>query len=397
MAKEKAWYEKLADGASEVYSYFNPVGVAEHIVDWGKDLFGGDGPDTSGMNAAAVQNSKNAADQLEWMKRIYEESAPQRADAIARANAVSDAQLASMRQNDSIAKDYWDYQKNTYRPLEQGIVDAANNYDTEGRRNEAAQKAAAGVEMSLANVQQQQRQNLERRGINPASGAALALANQQGLEKAKLLAGAQNNARQGIELQGYARRMDAANMGRGLASNQATSAGLALNAGNAAAANGQIGGNVTAQGAQMMNSGYQGAQQGYNSAANIYGNIGALQNQFYNNQTNRFSAFMGAGEDAGKAYAALSDKNTKKNIKPVSGKKSLAALSDMRVSNWDYKKGEGDGGNHTGPMAQDVRSKLGEDTAPGGKVIDMISMAGHAVNAIGELNKRLSLLEHRIS
>jgi hypothetical protein len=89
----------------------------------------------------------------------------------------------------------------------------------------------------------------------------------------------------------------------------------------------------------------------------------------------------------------MSDKNAKKNIKPQSGKASLAAMRKMPVSKWDYKKGKGDGGSHVGPMAQDVRKGLGDATAPGGKVIDMISMAGHTLSAIKEIDKRLMTLE----
>jgi hypothetical protein len=244
-------------------------------------------PNTDGMNQAAVQQAALSKEQLDWAKQIYAETAPQRADSIARANEVSDAQLASMKLNDSISKDYFDYQKGTFRPLEQGIVTAANEFDTPQRREEAAARAAADVEMSLGNVQGQQARQLTRMGVNPASGEAIALSSGQAVEKAKALAGASNKARTDVELQGYARKMDAANLGRNLASNQATSAGVAINAGNASSANGQAAGNITAQGTNIVNQGYDGARSGLSSAGSIYGAMGNIQNQAYANETNR--------------------------------------------------------------------------------------------------------------
>jgi hypothetical protein len=344
-------------------------------------------PDTSGMNAAALAQAELSKEQLAWAKEIYAETAPQRAESIARANKVSDAQLASMEQNTEISKDYWDYQTGTFRPLEKGIVEAADQYDTPERQAAAASKAAAEVEMALDNVQGQQTRQLTRSGVNPASGAALSLSSAQGLEKAKLLADAENKAREGVELQGYARKMDAANLGRNLASNQATSAGVALNAGNSASANGQAAGNITAQGNQIMTQGFSGAQQGLSGAATTYGNIANIQNTANANESNHMLNMAKTGA------IMLSDKKAKKNVKPVSGKASLSAFKKLPVSNWNYKKGKGDGGNHTGPMAQDVRKGLGDKTAPGGKVIDMISLAGHTINAIKELDKRVAGLE----
>lgn len=352
---------------------------------------GSSAPDTSGMNAAALQQANLSKEQLDWAKQVYADTAPQRAAAIDRANAISDAQLASMKQNDAISKDYWDYQTNTFRPLEQGIVTAANEYDTAARREAAASTAAADVGQAFDNVQSQQSRQLARTGVSPNSGKALALANQTSLQKALGLADASNKARKQVELQGYARKMDAANLGRGLSSAQATSAGVALNAGNSSAGNAASVGNITAQGNQIMNQGYAGAQNGLSGAANTYGNIASI-NQKANDNSSTMNTL---GQLAGTAASIyfMSDKNKKKNFKPVSGKKSLAALRNIPVSNWNYKHGLGDGGNHTGPMAQDVQKGLGDVVAPGGKVIDMISMTGHTINAVKELDKRVAGLE----
>lgn len=363
---------------------------------------GADAPDNSGMNDAARQQASLSKEQLDWSKQIYAETAPDRADAIRRANLVSDAQLSSMGTQTALAKDYADYNKTTFRPLEQGIVTDAVGYDTEARRDAAAGKATADVEMSLSAQRGIAARNQQRMGVNPASGQALALENQMSIAGASMKAKAASDARTQIETVGQARKMDAANLGRGLASSQATSAGLALTAGNNSAANGQASGNITAQGNGIMTTGFAGAQQGLAGAANTYGNIASLQSK---SSDSGLAGMLGsvagqyAGSAAGSAQIAtmFSDKNMKKDRKPVSGKASMAALRKVPVESWKYKRGSAgdDGGRtHTGPMAQAVQKGLGDATAPGGKKIDLISMNGHTIGAVKELDKRLMRLEN---
>lgn len=359
---------------------------------------GGDGaqaPDLSGQNAAAVKQADLSAEQLAWAKQIYADTAPDRANAIKRANAISDAQLSAMEKQTALTDDYAKYQRDTFRPLEAGIVADAQGYDTEARREAAAGRGLADVETSLAAQRGATTREMERKGVNPASGAALALSNQMDLGSAAIKAKTANDARTQVETMGLARRSDAANLGRGLASNQATSAGIALNQGNSSAGNAQAAGNVTAQGAQLMTGGYSGAQTGLAGAAGTYGNINNLQQRVDANNSASNSATMGAlGQVAGALI--MSDKNKKKNIKPQSGTMSLAAVRKMPVSKWDYKKGTGDGGHHVGPMAQDARKGLGDQVAPGGKRIDLISMNGHTLAAVKQLDKNVSVLTKKV-
>lgn len=236
-----------------------------------------DAPDMSGANAAALQQANLSKEQLDWAKQIYAETAPDRAAATARANLVSEAQMTALDSQTALTNDYADYNKSTFRPLEQRIVADANSYDTEGKTNQAIEKAQADVNAGFSNAQAQQSRSLSRMGVTPNSGKALAIGNQTAISKAAALAGASSAARDKIELQGYARKMDAANMGRGLASSQATSAGVALNQGNSAVANGMRSGDINAQGNQIMTQGYAGAQSGLAGAANTYGNIANIQ------------------------------------------------------------------------------------------------------------------------
>ena len=230
-----------------------------------------DAPDMTAMNTAAAANADIAKEALDWYKQVYADSAPQRELAANTANQVAQQQLASSRQNDAISGDYWNYQKNTFRPIEAGIVAEAQNYDTTARSEQAASKAMADMESQFGNEQAQQQRAMTRMGVNPNSGRFALMGNQMAMAQAAAKAGAASKARDNVELQGYARKMDAANMGRNLASNQATSAGVALNAGNSAANNAGTPLTQANQAMATMGQGFGTAIQGNNSAGNLYG------------------------------------------------------------------------------------------------------------------------------
>ena len=257
-------------------------------------------PDQSGMNAAAVQQAALSAEQLAWSKQLYAELAPDRANATQRANAVSDAQLVAQNKQNTLTDEYATYNRETFRPLEQGIVQDATAYDTPDRREAEAAKGVADVQQSLAAQRGILTRNLERSGVNPNSGKALALENQASISGAAMQASAANKARTQVETIGAARKMDAASLGRGLASNQATSAGIALNQGNSSVNNAMQPGNIAAQSGALMNSGYAGAQQGLSNAASTFGAIANTQNQA--NQANN-GVWSGLGSIGGAAIS----------------------------------------------------------------------------------------------
>lgn len=240
---------------------------------------GADAPDQSGINDAACSNAALSKESLDWYKQIYAESAPDRADAAATNKLVSNAQLAALNSNTALSNDYANYQKNTFRPMEQAIVSGAQNYDTQGRRDLEAGKAMADVTQGFSSARDQNTRAMSRMGVNPSSGRMQAMGNQTAIAQAAAMAGAAGQARDKVETQGYARRMDAANLGRGLASNQATSAGIALNAGNSAVSNA---GQTLAQGNQaaaQMGQGWGTAISGNNSAGQLYGKSADLASQ----------------------------------------------------------------------------------------------------------------------
>lgn len=253
-----------------------------------------DAPDTTKQQEAAMMTAQLSKEQLDWAKQIYSETAPARARAEERATRVSDAQLADMETARGMAKDYADYNKNTFRPLEQGIVADAQAYDTPQRREAAAAGASADAEIGLAGQRAATSRELERSGVAPGSGKSLALGGMMDLGAAKLKAGAANKARMNIETIGAAKKMDAASLGRGLPGNQATSASLAMAQGNSAAQNAGAA-LLPSQNAQIgLSNAYGGARAGYGSAANIYGDITRTQAGVDASNTSNVASGVGA-------------------------------------------------------------------------------------------------------
>lgn len=358
-----------------------------------------DGPDMTAANEAARATAELSKEQLAWAKQIYAETAPDRAAATQRANAISDAQLRSMEQSDTIAKDLYAYQTGTFRPLEEKMVADAQSFDTPERRAAERAKATAGVETQLSAQRQATIQDNMRRSVNPSSMKMQALQGTMDIQAAKLKAGASSLADEKIEQLGYARTADAASLGRNLATDRVNATNAALTAGNSSSANGQASGNITAQGANIMQTGFAGATSAMASAGSQFQGIAGLQNQD--------SGLMGAIGGIAGAYAgsasgskAISDKlgwsdvTMKEDIAPVDEAQALAAVQETPVSSWAYKAGtmgaaQGGTDKKVGPMAQDVAANMGEQVAPDGKKIDLVSMNGVLMAAVKGLAKKV--------
>lgn len=354
-----------------------------------------DSPDTSGMNRAAEANADIAKRALDWYEKAYADQAPAREKAVALSEKVADAQLRSMDTNTALAQDYADYNKSTFRPLERGIVTDAQNFNTEAERERLAGLALGDVKQSFANARESGIRDLTRRGVNPLDGSYRGTAERLALGESLAGADAATKSRQQSITLGRALKMDAASLGRGLPGNQATSASLALNAGNAAANTGQVPLQVANQGAQTMQQGFSTAMQGNNSAGNLYGQAAQIQSRENDGVIGGLGQLaMGAGAMGLK----FSDKRMKKDRKPVKGEVALSMARKMPVDSWKYKKGTpaDDGGKeHIGPMAQDVHKAGGDKMAPGGVMVDDREIAGVTLAAVRALDKKVSRLEKR--
>ncbi|QNK66096.1 hypothetical protein [Variovorax sp. PAMC26660] len=226
----------------------------------------------------AMMQAQMSQEQLNWAKQMYAQEAPEREAAQRVASETSAASMDQMRLQTKIQQQSWDDYNQTYRPLEQSLVKEAQEYDTPERRAAAAASASADVERGVSAQREATAREMERAGVNPASGKVVAMAGSMDLGAAKAKAGAANQASKAIETVGYARKMDAANLGRNIASAQGTSAALGLQAG--AAANSASGAGIAAgqAGVAGMNAAYAGAQQGLAGSGQQYGNIASSQN-----------------------------------------------------------------------------------------------------------------------
>lgn len=261
-----------------------------------------DAPDTSGQNEAARMSANLSKEQLDWAKQIYAETAPDRADAQERANKISDQQLDQMRQASDMSQEQYQRYKSRFQPTEDRIVAEANNYDTVDRQNSEAAKASTDVQNQYVAALAAQDADLKSMGVNPNDGRYAAM-KQQGTTAAALAqAQAANAARQNVQQQGWARRMDAAGLGRGVVSNQATQAGIASQAG-AGALNASNSGLAAGQsGVGIMQNGYGGAQQGIATSGQMYGSIAQQQAATSSANMGGVAAGVGALGTLGGAY-----------------------------------------------------------------------------------------------
>lgn len=282
-------------------------------------------PDYSGLERVAQQ-------QLDFSKAQYAEMKP----FVTRlATTMADAQSQQMAQ----AQDYYDYQRSTFRPVEQGLVRQAQEFDTEAYRQQLAAKAAADAAKAFQGSQGVMMREATRRGVNPASGAFGAASNANAMGLAAMQAGAANQARQQAEQTGWARKMDVTGLGRNLAGASAAAYGGATAAGQAA------GGTMMSAGNQYM----QGLQQG----AGTLGSIASGQASMYNASMNQSDPIMGLiGTGIGAYGAFKSDRRLKENIEVV-GRDERTMLP---LYEFEYKGGTGK--RFLGVMSDDVKERF---------------------------------------
>lgn len=274
----------------------NPIGQGIGGIFDG--LFGGDSPDTGGMSEQARRAADLADRSFAWFTQEYDRTRGQRDSSAALADRVAQSQLDSLNQNSALSRDLADYQRTTFRPVEQRLAAEAMNFDTPERREQAAGQAAADVNAAAGANRQATMRAMMRRGGSLSGARMASMASQNDITLAKASAGAQNTARRNIETQGWARMSDVANLGRNIASSQATSANVATQAGAGAVQAAQAGTAINASGVPIMSAGFNTALQGHQTAGNLYGGI--LEAQTAQNASD-MQGLAGIGQIAGMA------------------------------------------------------------------------------------------------
>jgi predicted house-cleaning noncanonical NTP pyrophosphatase (MazG superfamily) len=264
---------------------------------------GGDAPAPPDPNPGMIESAEAARDvarmQQETAKEYLQFSKDQYTELKPIIDRITTAQLESMDANQKRAEEYANFERTTFRPLEQKLVDRANEYSTDENRERLASQGIADVREAYEQQRKQALDTLARFGVNPNSQRFAAINAQLGMREAADSAGVANRARTMAEDKGTAMLYDAAALGRGLATNASTAYGVANAAGNSASGNASSGmglmGNAFGQASNMMG----GAASALGTAGNIYGNEFGARMQGYNasmqNQDDGFGSLLGFG------------------------------------------------------------------------------------------------------
>ena len=305
-------------------------------------------PDYTPLAAASAESARVAKeigdDQLAFAREQYERSAPIM-------ERIADQQMAAQDEQMAQARDYYNYQQDTFRPVERGLVADAQRFNTDAYANDLASKASADAGLAFGQVQSQNQRAMASMGANPNSGRFAGMQQATGLSLAANRASAMTNARTQADQMGYARRLDAVGMGRGLAGASSAAYGGANQAGSMA------GGNAQSAGQNYMgNMGAAGNtyNAGYGTSMSGLGSILNSQSEMYINAGKDNAAMVGAVAGAGaKMYTGGfgSDERIKENIVDV-GVDQRTALT---LFEFNYKEEFGDPSiRYRGVMAQEV-------------------------------------------
>ncbi len=198
----------------------------------------------------AVDASKEAAQrQADLAERQYsdyrEEIRPRELAELDRSTAASRA--AEERAGKQFDFEYGNSQKysdrywNTQVPLEDSLVEDAQKFSTDAEYERQAGMATSDVRGNFERMRSAMDRDSQRRGVNPGSGAAMALAQEAATAEALAGAGASTSARFNAQQVGFQRRADVAALGRGLPGFSAGSSQLANGVNNTGLNAGQAG------------------------------------------------------------------------------------------------------------------------------------------------------------
>lgn len=344
------------------------------------------------IGQAALKEAETGEAWLQFSKDAFAVSTDRQKAIDALTTKVTNQQLDTATTQAEWAKEDRDRYETVYRPIEDKLVAKADEYGSQAAQDEAAAKASADVQAAAGVARGSSERQAAAVGITPNSGRFAALDRATELGTALGSVDAANKARE--TMKDKATALEASLVG-----NSNAAAILASNNANSSVASGSSAVGTTSQGNAnylgslgIMNSGYGGAMKGYASQADI------LQNQ-YNSQlqaqalANQSSAglWSGIGSIVGLGLNFLSDENAKTDKQPVDG--ALDAVKEMPVERWTYKDGQGDGGTHVGPYAQDMQRTTGLGD---GKTIAVQDAVGITMRAVQELAGQVDKIEQAV-
>lgn len=227
--------------------------------------------DTSGQVAMAQANEKVGLRALEMNERQFEKTSALQNEflSLIRENNESDMAVKDMQLG--LMGDEQKRRKEIFNPLEEGLVNEAKDFDSAARMSTEMGKADAAVVKAYSRAVDGASRDQLRAGINPNSAKSLALRENASLGLASSAASASTAAGERTKAKGFAMRMDAAGLGRNLATNQTAAADSALRAGQSQVSSMNSGIDVGNKSTSTLNQGYGVTSSAYTNAGSLYG------------------------------------------------------------------------------------------------------------------------------
>lgn len=255
----------------------------------------GGGADTSGQVAQAQASERVGMRQLDLAERSYEDTKKLNDEFLdlIRNNAESEEQVKQLQLE--LMGDERDRRQNIFNPLEEGLVKEAQDFDSAARISTEMGKADAAVVQAYDRAINAAGRDQLRLGVNPNSAKSLALRENAAVDVAKAAAGASTAAAERTKAKGFAMRMDAAGLGRNLATNQTAAADSALRAGQSQVSGMQSGISSNNQTTQTAQSGMSGASSSFTNAGNLYASAANTQAQESASMMQGVGSLIGTG------------------------------------------------------------------------------------------------------
>ena len=348
------------------------------------------------IGKAALMQAQTGEEWLGFAKDSFAVSQERQKELDALTTRVTEQQLGVATQQAQWATEDRERYNSVFKPIEDQFIEEASNYATPEKQAQAAAEASADVKTAQAGAAEQNLRQSASLGINPTSGRYAGIDRATDMAYSLADAGAQNNARTAVRDKGLALKADVANLGRGLPAQSAQAQSLGLSASSGALGLNQATNAQSMQAANIVNSGYAGAMQGY-------AGMGSTLNQQYSTQVNAWQAeqqqknslWGGIGEALGglAGFFMPSDENIKENKQPVKEGAALEAVEKMPIEEWDYKPGVEDEGRHIGTYAQDFQKATGKGD---GKSIPVIDAIGITMKAVQDVSAKVDNLAKQV-
>lgn len=304
------------------------------------------------------------------------------------------AALDEQGDNAGRADSQWGQYESVFQPIENRMADEAMTYDSpaEVARREGLAAATVGRQFDASTAEMGRQ--MGRMGVAPTSSLGLQAMTDQGNAKALATAGAVNKERSDTKLLGMSMRQEAARFGRNQTGTGLAASAAALQGGNSA--QGAMAGQTNqAAAAGQAAQGLMGTAVGANNSS---GGLALNQWQAKANAAGTATAGLGSLLGTGMMAGAMafSSEKLKEDGTPADDQAALDGLMKVPVEDWKYKDGVADGGRHTGPYAEDMNEQFGDDVAPGGLGLDMVSVSGKHHAAIRALGKDLAKIKGQL-